>query len=218
MVKKISRYKKAASVGRKSVRKHAASKQVSTKRLLIFIHHHRLVTSLLILLFLVGGIVYIRQGDKNKETTNNMRGLNENQTREAPPETEEVISKRQAAIDTSDYRKHKMNFRDLMPDTEALLFIDGVITDRFTVKSDGSLSFTINFPADSPAGFYEIELSAVHKSGHEVTYDDSAILGYLPDDFDGDGVKDAHDSCPTIFNAGIDEDGDDIDDACDIET
>ncbi len=35
------------------------------------------------------------------------------------------------------------------------------------------------------------------------------------EDFDGDGICDADDSCPTVVNAGADPDGDGVDSACD---
>lgn len=38
--------------------------------------------------------------------------------------------------------------------------------------------------------------------------------GSLPD-FDGDGVEDTSDTCPTVFDSGLDADGDAVDDACD---
>jgi hypothetical protein len=40
-------------------------------------------------------------------------------------------------------------------------------------------------------------------------------ISHDADDFDGDGITNASDSCPATTNTGVDEDQDGIDDACD---
>ena len=84
----------------------------------------------------------------------------------------------------------------------------------FTVNDQGRLHQTITLPELEP-GYHELRVKTTAIDGQLTDYYESFTLGYSDSDFDGDGIANNHDDCPTVVNANIDADGDNLDDACD---
>jgi len=98
---------------------------------------------------------------------------------------------------------------------EIVVFSDPISIGNYTVPVDGNLSVEFDLPDSLPAGAHEIHLKGVDKYGESVDYYDPIVVGQSSTDFDGDGVLNTVDSCPTVQNSNIDVDQDSIDDACD---
>lgn len=86
----------------------------------------------------------------------------------------------------------------------------------FTVGDDGRLVATVALNDNEP-GYHELHVIGHNSNGEPVDIYESFTIGVSDDDFDGDGVLNTEDSCPTVVNSGTDKDQDGIDDACDIE-
>lgn len=84
-----------------------------------------------------------------------------------------------------------------------------------TVGDDGSATVSVQIPADTQPGFHVVHMYAVDVTGQPVDFYKSIYVAASDTDYDGDGVPNAQDSCPTTTPAGVDVDMDGIDDACD---
>lgn len=82
-------------------------------------------------------------------------------------------------------------------------------------NSSGDLDGSVLLPPTSPAGTSEIQVSGTDQLGNPVTMIDVITIVTSETDYDGDGIPNATDSCPTITNSAVDADHDGIDDACD---
>ncbi len=85
----------------------------------------------------------------------------------------------------------------------------------YIADDQGNFETTVSLPDNLPGGVHEIVVKGVNRFGEPVAIYEPIMIAYSKDDFDGDGVKDDIDSCPTITNSGTDQDQDGIDDACD---
>jgi hypothetical protein len=116
-----------------------------------------------------------------------------------------------------EFRGLTIQKNNLYPGTEVAATIYSTPTSlgSATVGIDGNLQFEVNIPETIPAGPHEIRLQAVDRFGNEQEYAQQVLVGSSESDFDGDGVLDTSDSCPTLNNSGVDVDNDNIDDTCD---
>lgn len=86
-----------------------------------------------------------------------------------------------------------------------------------TVPTDGIIDVDITVPELKPGG-HTIHLYTQDSTGENL---DVMQMVYVPanqTDYDGDGIPNVSDSCPTVANTGLDTDGDGVDDACDGNT
>ncbi len=85
----------------------------------------------------------------------------------------------------------------------------------YRVEADGTLAVTVQLPDALPPGAHQLHVSGVDSRGVRVDRQQSFALAHTVDDFDGDGVLNADDSCVVLYDSGVDSDGDGIDDVCD---
>ena len=86
------------------------------------------------------------------------------------------------------------------------------------INSDdsGDINADLTIPPSTPPDTYEIGVSGDNQLGHPVTMIDVITVIHSEADYDGDGILDIDDSCPTIpLTTPEDTDRDGIDDACD---
>ncbi len=119
-----------------------------------------------------------------------------------------------------DYRNPTIGLSGLLPGSEAVIEIHStpITLTTQTVDVNGNISAGVTIPDDLEGGYHEIHVTGVDIYGANVDYYQPILLAVSSDDFDGDGVLNDADSCPTIANIFIDVDSDGIDDACDPET
>ncbi|HVV25541.1 MAG TPA: SGNH/GDSL hydrolase family protein [Candidatus Saccharimonadales bacterium] len=86
-----------------------------------------------------------------------------------------------------------------------------------TVSSDdqGNIEADFTVPAEAAAGGTTLDVTGSGQIGEPLDITQPVYITASPDDFDGDGVANADDSCPYAVNSGEDADGDGIDDSCD---
>jgi hypothetical protein len=89
--------------------------------------------------------------------------------------------------------------------------------DEFIVPESGEVDQYIQLPDNAESGVHEVHLFGTTNIGLEVDYYEQIMLADGESDFDGDGVLNDQDGCPTLINSFIDEDQDGVDDACDGE-
>jgi hypothetical protein len=109
---------------------------------------------------------------------------------------------------------------DLFPSSTVTLtaFSDPIEIGQFVVGEDGTVEIEFTLPEELEGGVHELHLTGQDAFGRQIDFYEPIMVAYSVDDFDGDGMPDAQDSCPTLFNDEfIDEDGDGIDDVCDGE-
>lgn len=93
----------------------------------------------------------------------------------------------------------------------------GNVTQIGVIVSDGAGDLNAELPIDgnSELGSHEISVDGADQLGNPVSMIDVITVFESDQDYDGDGLSNTVDSCPTIFNSGQDADGDLLDDACD---
>jgi len=117
--------------------------------------------------------------------------------------------------DSSDLRINQNRF---YPGTgvKALLRSEPVLLGEFIADENGEIDVEVNLP-DVEGGAHTVNLEGIDQYGEVVRYYQPIVIGNTDNDFDGDGVSDDTDSCPTIENSGQDIDNDGVDDSCDSE-
>ena len=116
-----------------------------------------------------------------------------------------------------DYRQPTITLKDMLPNSTVRFEVhsEPVNLGVQTASSNGVLQFSAMLPAGLAPGYHEIHAYGFDEFGNPVHYYDPIMVGAVEGDFDGDGVEDIVDSCPTIINSGVDTDEDGIDDVCD---
>ncbi len=94
---------------------------------------------------------------------------------------------------------------------------DASSSGSLTTTVSGELTGTITVPAAAQSGAQIITISGVNQLNQPISITTIIYLIDSPEDYDGDGVPNSSDSCPTVINSGVDADQDSIDDACDGE-
>ncbi len=109
--------------------------------------------------------------------------------------------------------------RNLLPGAEIVIeeWSEPVELGRFVVDESGTLDVTVPLASESGPGAHTIHLYGYDRYGSALHSYQPVYVAHSVDDFDGDGVTNDADSCKVIYDSGIDNDADDIDDACDNE-
>jgi hypothetical protein len=90
---------------------------------------------------------------------------------------------------------------------------------QFSADENGVLETEITIPetlTNNP-GQHEIHIEGIDSFGNPINYYEQITVSFSEVDFDGDGVENDVDSCPTMHNSFIDQDSDGVDDVCDVE-
>jgi lysophospholipase L1-like esterase len=113
-----------------------------------------------------------------------------------------------------------LNIQNLMPNSSVQVVVESepTVLGTFPTDVNGNLLVDVELPANLEAGYHEIHILGQDKFVGQVDYRQSFVLAEEIGDFDGDGVEDTIDSCPSTTNSSIDLDEDGIDDACDSQT
>lgn len=87
----------------------------------------------------------------------------------------------------------------------------------FAVREDGSLDVNVAVPISLPAGYHTLIVTGQAPNGEQIRYEQIVqVLGSDPKDVDENGQVDDQQVCgPFMAVAGVDEDKDGVDDACD---
>lgn len=86
-----------------------------------------------------------------------------------------------------------------------------------TADSDGNgdINTIVTIPGNNGPGGHTIDVTGDNQAGEPVDVTQPVVTPVSDNDFDGDGLPDNNDSCPTALNSGADADQDGIDDVCD---
>lgn len=84
-----------------------------------------------------------------------------------------------------------------------------------TVGADGQLAATVTVPHDVEPGYHTLHILGTTPGGDAVDYYEPVFVYVDENDVDNDGVANTEDLCPFATPAGVDQDRDGIDDACD---
>ncbi len=105
----------------------------------------------------------------------------------------------------------------LRPNTSYDITLDrsGSPLGHSTTDSVGDLTASLSTPVGTSPGNHTIEVVGVGASGEPIDVSGPIYLPATDDDYDGDGVANGSDSCPTVSDSGVDADLDGADDACD---
>lgn len=88
---------------------------------------------------------------------------------------------------------------------------------QLSIAADGTITGAITLPADLETGYHKILISYTDIADNVVERYAYFYVAHSRTDWDGDGVDNGTDVCPTILQSGVDQDGDGVDDACDGE-
>jgi lysophospholipase L1-like esterase len=90
-------------------------------------------------------------------------------------------------------------------------------TSLGTIKAgqDDTISGKLQLPTGLPAGIHTLDLYGKNITGEAIDLQKLVYIENSPDDYDGDGIPNAQDSCLFIPNSGVDQDRDGVDDTCD---
>ncbi len=137
-----------------------------------------------------------------------------------PESSERMRSEfREMIAGATNYRQPNVHLDGLLPYSSVSFSIHSEPFDlrTFTADLNGEVDATLMIPLDFEGGYHEIHAVAIDYAGKEVEYYEPIVLSTSETDFDGDGVLDNLDSCPTIVNLSIDENNNGIDAACEPE-
>ena len=94
---------------------------------------------------------------------------------------------------------------------------DALAVGILTATSSSDLAGTITVPVTTPSGGQTMTIGGADRLNQPINITTVIFVIDSPQDYDGDGVPNSGDSCPTVPNSGLDADQDGVDDACDGE-
>lgn len=86
---------------------------------------------------------------------------------------------------------------------------------QFTADNNGAVNFISSLGDETPLGFHTLHLSGMNVAGEEIEQLQQIYLINSLEDFNGDGILNQDEPCLAGQAAGVDVDGDGVDDACD---
>jgi len=86
---------------------------------------------------------------------------------------------------------------------------------KLTTDSNGELSGIVRIPASIEPGIHTLHIYGPNMTGQPIDITSTLYVAASATDYNGDGVPNTTDPCPTIQPAAIDVDKDGVDDACD---
>lgn len=101
------------------------------------------------------------------------------------------------------------------PNTNYSIKISDAVIGTARSDEQGTIHSTVTVPATIDPGIQPISVDGPGQSGNPVTVIEVIYVHDSPEDYDGDGIPNNHDSCPLVVNVNVDQDHDNLDDACD---
>ena len=99
-----------------------------------------------------------------------------------------------------------------------LLYSERTELGSFTTNNNGGYTGSIQIPDHIKPGYHTLEIESINQNGEPIKlWKIVEVRGEDPNDWDGDGVPNDVDQCLYLQPAGIDDDGDGVDDGCDPE-
>jgi len=95
------------------------------------------------------------------------------------------------------------------------LHSDPITLGVVTSDENGDITSSVNIPASTPPGFHTLHVYGQNLAGEQIDIYKVIYVAASQDDYNGDGVSNAQDSCLVTALSGQDADQDGIDDACD---
>jgi lysophospholipase L1-like esterase len=96
-----------------------------------------------------------------------------------------------------------------------VLHSDPLTLGTVTSDENGDINSSINIPAGTSPGFHTLHVYGQDLAGEQVDIYKVIYVAASADDYNGDGISNAQDSCLVTALSGQDADQDGIDDACD---
>jgi lysophospholipase L1-like esterase len=131
----------------------------------------------------------------------------------------ETVKTRKAAKDSTITLAFDGKQAGLLPDHDYNVSIgqgsEAVSTGVVRTDENGQVNDPVWVPPGAPSGPQPVVVSGENQVGDPVRVIDVIYIIVTSDDYDGDGIANNLDSCPTITNSHIDSDNDGVDDACD---
>jgi lysophospholipase L1-like esterase len=105
----------------------------------------------------------------------------------------------------------------LLPNSVYTAVLHSTPVQLGTVKTDasGEIHAQLTVPTSVDPGYHTIHFYGKNLAGDPVDIQKLVYVEFSNDDYDGDGVVNAADSCLSLPDSGVDADKDGIDDACD---
>lgn len=91
------------------------------------------------------------------------------------------------------------------------------VLGELPISADGNISGELTLPVDIEAGYHRLIISYTDIADNTVERYSYFYAAHSVDDFDGDGINNTSDPCPSVLQSNVDQDADAIDDACDNE-
>lgn len=88
---------------------------------------------------------------------------------------------------------------------------------QLPISADGTISGELTLPSDIETGYHRLIISYTDIADNIVERYAYFYAAQSLGDWDGDGIGNAADPCPSVQQSGVDQDADGIDDACDGE-
>ena len=110
------------------------------------------------------------------------------------------------------------NAAGLRPTTSYTVRLDGPtgpVIATTQSNADGDIDTTLTLPAGTPPGGHTIDVTGPNQTDEPVDVTQPIYIPAGETDADADGIPDATDSCPVLYNSGQDNDQDGVDDVCD---
>lgn len=100
---------------------------------------------------------------------------------------------------------------------QVFLYSEPTYVGTVTTDANGAINESITIPSGISPGFHTLHIFAQNVAGEDVDLYQTIYVAASEDDFDGDGVLNENEECLAVEPAGVDEDRDGVDDACDPE-
>jgi len=105
------------------------------------------------------------------------------------------------------------------PSTSATITMHSTprLLGQFPITANGTISGEMTLPNDVETGYHQLIISYTDIADNTVEKYSYFYAAHSVNDFDGDGINNTSDPCPSVLQSNVDQDADGVDDACDSE-